>query len=166
MKPNIPNKKMLGFSLVEVLLAMVIVSIALLGILALQTASVRSAAGSRGRETAVYLCQTLSDSIQAEAQRLSLTTGYSIPGAGTATTNFFATGTAPTTSGTQYFDINGNATTSTNKIFTVDWSRLAPRDGAPNCYELVVRTTWSFETDASNAPVVKTVQINRLVRID
>jgi type IV pilus modification protein PilV len=165
MKPQ-HKKRTLGFSLVEVLLAMIIVSIALLGILALQTASVRSAAGSRGRETAVYLCQALSDSVQSEAQRLSLVSGYSIPGAGTAVTTYFATGAAATTSGTQYFDVNGNSTTSANKVFTVDWSRLAPRDGTPNCFEFVTTATWSFETNASNAPVVRTVQINRLVRID
>lgn len=163
MKPRNVQRGTHGFSMVEVLLAAFIMSFALLGILALQTASMRSAAGGRGRETAVYLCQTLADNVQTEAQRLSLTTGYSIPGSGTATTKYFDPGTA---TGSLYFDVNGNPTTSTNKVFTITWNRLAARDGAPNCFEFAATANWSFETNASNAPIVKTVQINRLVRLD
>lgn len=159
MKPRNAQKGMHGFSLVEVLLAAIIMSFALLGILALQTASIRSAAGGRGRETAVYLCQTLLDDVQTEAQRLSLVSGYAIPSSTTAVTKFFD---PKTTSGTLYFDVNGNVTTLANKVFTVDWNSLAPRDGAPNCLEFVARTTWSFESSVGN----NTVQINRLVRID
>lgn len=163
MQPHNPRRGTLGFSLIEVLVAAIIVSIALLGILALQTATLRSAAGGRGRETAVYLCQAQLDNIQAEAQRLNLASGFSTPSPSTAVTTFFG---LATTTGTLYFDVNGNSTTSANKIFTVQWNRLTPRDGAPKCFEFAATATWSNETNTSNVPVVKTVQINRLVRID
>jgi Tfp pilus assembly protein PilV len=162
MKPRNSRTGMLGFTLIEVLLAAFIMSFALLGILALQTASVRSATGGRGRETAVYLCQTLADSVQTEAQRLSLTTGFAIPGAGTATAQFFPP--APV-AGTQYFDINGKPATLANHVFKVDWARMATRDATPNCFEFAVIAAWSFETTAANAPIVRAVQINRLVRL-
>ena len=157
------NRGRLGFSLVEVLLSMVIVSIALLGILALQAASIRSAAGSRGRETAVYLCQTLTDSVQSEAQRLGLSSAYSIPASSSAVVTFFPPAAA---TGTLYYDVNGKVTTLANQVFTIVWRRQTARDLAPNCYEFVATATWSFETNASGGAQPKTVQINRLVRID
>lgn len=173
------RKKSRGFSLLEVLLAMIIMSIGLFGVLALQAVSVRASAGGRGRETAVYLCEAFLDNVQAEAQRLGLTSGYSIPASSSATVKYLGLGTPasagppPTpavpavTSGTLYFDVNGTETTAAGagRVFTLNWARQAPRDGAPNCFEFSATVTWSFETNASNAPVVKTVQINRLVRI-
>lgn len=160
MKPRL-SRKTQGFSLVEVLLAMVVISIGLLGILALLTATVRSSSGSRSRETAVYLAQTLADDAQAEAHRLNLATSYGIPGASSAVGTYFTA-----TAGTQYFDVDGAPTNAANKIFTVDWSRIATRDSAPNCFEFVARITWTSETNAGGTALVKTVQINRLIHID
>ena len=159
------QRSSLGFSLAEVLIAMVIISVALLGILALQISSVRASTGSRGRETAVYLCQTLLDNVQTEAQRLNMASGFLIPGSNTAATTYFG---AATTAGNKYFDINGNevAVAAVNRVFTVSWSRLAPSDGAPKCFEFSTTASWSFEANASNVPVVKTLQVGRLVRID
>lgn len=155
-----------GFSLVEILVAMVLIAVALLGILSLQAASIRSSLGGRGRETGVYVCQTFLDSVEAEAQRLNLANSYSIPASTTAVNQFFGTGASASTSGTLYFDLNGTATTAANKIFTLAWSRLATRDSAPKCFEFAATATWSYETDTHGNPLTRTVQVNRLVRID
>lgn len=84
-----------GFSLVEVLVALLVLSVGLLGLAALQTTSLRYNTESYFRTQATYLAYDIIDRMRANA--LGVSGGnYDVPNSGTATTAMSATGSCGT----------------------------------------------------------------------
>lgn len=149
-----------GFSLVEVLLAMLILGVGILGLMSLMIAILANQTNSRSRQTAVCLAKGLLDRVEAEAQIKHVNTNYGLP----APTGYAsAFGAAATTQGTLRFDTDGKPTDEAHQIFTVNWRRLAAKGGTPNCSEYRVDVQWASEMSRGNTPVLRTVSMSRLV---
>lgn len=159
--PPAPRRTQLGLSLVEVMIAMVVLAVGLLGLMTLQVMSLRGNAASRGRETATQLAKALLDQVQAEAQTQQLNTAYGLPLPKDFVATFNQAGTA---TGTLYYDQTGHAVASaTGAPFTATWNRLAAKGGTPGTAEYRVEVAWAFETGPGGTPVRRTVSMDRLI---
>lgn len=156
-----------GFSLVELLIAAAILSIGLLGLMALQVASTSQGSSSRERGTAVLLAHNLLDRAAAEG---ALSAGERMDSStGTVTSTGF-TFINPTTAGmgsahtstaaeNLFFDIRGGsvATTAPTKIFTVSWHRDVGLLAGPNnaLAQFTVNVQWQEAVQSGSATVIQ-----------
>lgn len=171
-----------GFSIVELLMAAFILGFALLGLAALMTVSIAQGGSSRKRGTATLIAHSLMDRIQAEGA-LSASERYdSSTGLVTSSNWYFIDPTgfsAYTSSATDgdtkkygSFDVAGNfvASNSPNKVFTVNWQRLAgdstqfSLNAAQQYY--IVNVSWQeVNPKAPTTPLNKTISVSRYVRL-
>lgn len=157
--------------MVELLVAMTIFSIGLLGLLSLQVATLSQGTGGRQRGTAALLAHSVLDRIQAEAAVTQQERWAS--GAPTTIAGWVfigdATGTDGASAAPLKFDIKGNPLDAADPApnFQVNWLR---RGGVVNfaqktaMQEFVVNVTWN-ESSANNTPVAKAISVSRYVRI-
>lgn len=153
-----------GFSMIELLITLLILSVGLLGLLGLQVMNIRGAAWARNRATATALAEGCLSSIQAEGattwvQGTSLPTTYPRVYTGTLKTGGFGS-----------YDANGASATGPTGIFTVNWERL---DGATdpataisggNGKEFVVWVTWTDQIGQNGAVIPSKVSLSRWIR--
>jgi Tfp pilus assembly protein PilV len=147
--------------MIELLVAMVVMAICLMGLMSLQLANIRSMGGSRGREMAVSLAKSVMDEIQACAQISQLNSRYGIAVPATATTaaTYFDPGV---TTGNVYYDFKGvRQAAAAGAAYSLTWTRSAPKENTPNTSEFQVTTAWSFDSAVGAAP--RRVSMNRLV---
>jgi len=156
-----------GFSLVELLIAAAILSVGLLGLMALQVASTSQGTSSRERGTAVLLAHNLLDRAVAEGALSAGERMDSIGGTVTSTGFTFidptitgmATAHTSTTAENLFFDIRGGsvATTAPTKIFTVSWQRDAGLLAGPNnaLAQFTVNVQWQEAVKSGNATVLQ-----------
>jgi type IV pilus modification protein PilV len=152
-----------GFSMVEFLVAAVIISVGLLGLISLQVMSVRQATAGRGRTTAAYIADFILQSAQTEGQYYysakingytpALTAAFTAtPGtalAGQVFGGFNVDGVQVTTAaGTAVANV-ATLVPDPNKrtpIFTASWGRRAYAGTAPvsttQTQEFVVNISW------------------------
>jgi Tfp pilus assembly protein PilV len=156
--------------MVEFLLAAFIMGIGLLGLAALQGASLSQGTGGRLRGTASFLAHSIFDRIEAEASVTRLerwdsgvvaTTGWVFIGA--------ADGTAKADAATLKFDIQGNPLpdNATDAVILVNWlSRAATITPGAKVVtqEFVVNVSWK-ESGKGNATLTKALSVSRYVRI-
>lgn len=162
-----------GFSLVELLVTALIFGIGLLGLAALQVATVRGNSGGRNRFTATSLAEGCLSAAQAEG---SISWSYAAGFNGAAATYPIArvyTGATGGTFGT--FDVNGLPVdvADPSKVFTVTWVRReagAPSPKAPitgmELREFVVDVVWQDQSvdAAGGALPVTHLSMSRLIR--
>lgn len=167
--------------MVEFLMAAFILSIGLLGLIALQIAAMNQGAGARGRTTATYIADWVLQRAQVEGQQSYL---VKLGGATTAYASVFTTspGQAVTATtfggfnvdGVQVTDTNGNNITDlaaqvldANKrtpIFRATWLRrayngtTAPTSTSAQSQEFVVNVTWV------ERGIDKALSISRIIR--
>jgi type IV pilus assembly protein PilV len=164
-----------GFSLIELLVTSLIFAIGLLGLSALQLATLRSNSGGRNRFTAAALAEGCLSAIQSEGSR---SWAYAAGLESTATTTYPVARiyTGATSAGTYgAFDINGQplAIGNANTLFTVTWTKnaaVAPSPTTPitgmNLREFVVTVTWQDQAvgAAGTALAPSTMSMSRLIR--
>lgn len=164
-----------GFSFIELLLAMLIFAIGLLGLAALQNVSLSQGTGGRARGTSAFVAHTVLDRIVAEGQvtaseRLMNSTG--VP-----TTNglsFLGNADGAALNGSLNFDVYGKpiaaGDTTTQAIFTANWlsrdATAAINTGTHTALqEFVVNVTWmESPPSGSSTPVAKALSVSRYVR--
>ena len=143
--------------MVEVLVALVILAVGLLGLMALEVMTIRRVADSKERQTATLLAKGMLDQVQAEAQIEHLR-AYNLNGP----RDFVSTYNNP--KGTVTFDKNGKPTADAKEaLFTANWGRIASKGGTPGTAEYVVEVTWVLETAANGTPIPLHVSMNRLI---
>jgi len=162
-----------GFSLAELLVTALIFGIGLLGLAALQVATLRSNSGGRNRVTAAALAEGCLGAIQAEGSlSWSYAAGVMGPGVAYAGARPY-TGNDNGTFGT--FDVNGApvAAAAATKVFTVGWVRLPATTATPstaitgmNMNEYVVTVTWQDQVVGADgtALAASTLSLSRLIR--
>lgn len=162
MKGLMSSRKARGFSLVELIVVMFILAICLMGLMALQMASIRSLAGNRSREMAVSLSKSVLDQAQA-VSLMNRMTLYDMPGGGVANNDFIAPGR---TEGDVLFSIDGTPPTAEKPVyFRVHWVSDVPPNNMPRTKELRVETFWTAEPGPNGGgPVQKSVSMNRLIQ--
>lgn len=164
-----------GFTFIELLMAMFIFAIGLLGLAALQVVSLNQSSGGRSRGHAAFVAHSVLDRIVAEGQvtaseRIinetgiaSTTTGWDFLGAADGTAN----------SGTLAYDVGGKAIsdgdTTTPVNFTVSWfsntGNLNPGTHS-GLQEFVVNVVWlESPPKGSSTPTTKALSVSRYVRI-
>ena len=174
-RPKVPD----GFSMVELLMAMFIFAIGLLGLMSLQAATLRQSGTSRLRGTASFVAHTVLDRILAEGLESSAER-YTPPHVViTDATRVFIGSNADASAGASgadvYFDINGQplptttAATDPAILFRVAWVRAAGEinlSSHTGLQEFVVNVTWR-ESDATAGPgySTKSLSVSRYVRI-
>jgi len=168
-----------GFTLIEFLMAAFIVGIGLLGLGALQTASVSASSGGRGRVTAAYVAEQVLQQIQVEGQHSYFAKQNSLTPAFTAVYSA-SPGTATDPAVVGGFNVDGlmvrdAAGTDVDNlaalvpdplkrqpIFTANWARLAYPGTAPasaaQTQEFVVNVNWT------EGGVARTLSMSRYVR--
>ncbi len=164
-----------GFSMVEMLIAAFIMSIGLLGLLALQVTSISNATSSRERGTATLLAHDLLDRIQSEgalaaAERYDsgtvTSTGWTFIDPVTITNAVSSAGAT-----NLYYDIKGNPTTmgAANVQYTVSWQRQAGITvGSRNAMQpFVVNVQWVelVKVNGVNTLLQKYFSVSRNVRV-
>jgi type IV pilus assembly protein PilV len=166
-----------GFTMVELLMAMAIFSIGMLGLAALQVVSISQGAGGRSRGTAAFLAHSVLDRATCEgqltaAERQANSTG--VPDTITGWTFIGdASGAAKADGAALKFDINGKpiaaTDTTTPAIFTATWFS---RTGVVNTgtrtglQEFVVNVTWQeADPKKGTTPGTKAISVSRYVRI-
>jgi Tfp pilus assembly protein PilV len=157
--------------MVELLVAMAIFSIGLLGLMSLQAATLSQGTGGRQRGTAALIAHTVLDRVQAEVAVTQQERWDS--GAPTTIAGWVFIGDASGADGASAaplkFDIKGVPLPAADPapIFQVSWLR---RGGAINLaqktamQEFVVNVSWS-ESGTTNTPVTKAISVSRYVRI-
>ena len=167
-----------GFSLIELLAVAIIMGVGLLGLAALTTMAVRGYGGSRSRDTAANLANSVMDRLTLDgrltaAARANGTTSF--PGALVANaSNDSVTAYAdPTPPNFTDFDVQGQPT-NTAPFYKVTWVRRSPKAGlspAPTSQtasaEVVVNVQW-IEAEKTAAGVSTTstryISISRSIR--
>ncbi len=166
-----PARPEQGFTMVELLVVAVILAIGLLGLIALQVASIKSGGQSRLRGTATLLGHNLLDRAVAEglvssAERYDQNGVVSSTGWKYIDPNLSAY--TSTATDNLFFDINGNAVPSNdpNLVFTVSWQRFAGVNAGPTYafQPFVVNVNWK-EADASGSLQQVYFSVSRNVRI-
>lgn len=167
-----------GFSLVELLVTSLIFAIGLLGLAALQVATLRSNSGGRNRVTATSLAEGCLSAIQAEGSMSWSFASGALGAASTFTGTRVFTGGAGAIAKTDfgYFDINGQPVVKGDptQVFQVSWLRLAFTDATPqiaitnmNLSEFVVTVTWTDQAtaaDGTNLIGSNNLILSRLIR--
>ena len=166
-----------GFTMVELLLAMAIFAIGMLGLAALQVVSVSQGTGGRLRGTAAFLAHSVLDRATSEgqitaAERQANTNG--LPNTTTGWTFIGDAGAGAKADGAALlFDVNGRPIAAADKttpvVFTATWFS---RTGTVNVgtrtalQEFVVNVTWK-ESDPKKGNVLdtKAISVSRYVRI-
>lgn len=162
-----------GFSLIELLAVALIVGVGLLGLAALTSMAVRGYGGSRTRDTASQLANSVLDRLSLDG-RLSASSrangASSFPGAlvANATDDAVTTYTDPTPPGLSDFDIQGQPTNQ-SPVYRVTWVRRAPKAGAvvtatsqTASAEVVVNVQW---TEAEKTPTGASTTVTRYLSI-
>lgn len=170
-----------GFSLIEFLLAAFIMSIGLLGLIALQTMALAQSGNARGRTTASYIATDILQRAQAEGQQsyFAKLNSTLVPAAYVPVfTANSGTAIAETTvggfnvDGVQVTNADGSNVTGlatavpdANKrrpVFTATWVRRGYLDTAPSAgaqsQEFVVNVTWVENS------VAKALSMSRVIR--
>lgn len=149
-----------GFSLVEMLITAFILAIGLLGLMMLQTMTLRVAFGSRSMGTAIKLGQGVSDQIEAEGRQLLLfaKTGNAAPTGST----FFDSAKSTITLA---YDAKGNAVAS-GGYYTVTVKRTSLVTsvavvGGVNTF--VVTVDFADTVQANGTTIPRKVTLNRQV---
>ncbi|WP_243324556.1 prepilin-type N-terminal cleavage/methylation domain-containing protein [Geothrix sp. SG200] len=175
--PPVRRQFQRGFTMVELLMAMAIFAIGMLGLAALQVVSVSQGTGGRLRGTAAFLAHSVMDRATSEgqvtaAERQANTNG--LPNT-TAGWTFIgdASAVAKTDGAALLFDINGRPIAAADKttpvVFTATWFS---RTGTVNVgtrtalQEFVVNVTWK-EADPKKGTALdtKAISVSRYVRI-
>lgn len=165
-----------GFSMIELLMAMVIFAIGLLGLAALQVVSLSQSGTGRQRGGATFIAHAVLDRIQAEGQTTaaerrinanglpSTTAGWTFIGA--------ADGTPAAGASALLFDINGvqiaPTDTTTPAVFSASWlSRQGAQDVGKGTalQEFVVNVTWQEMNPKTKTLTTKAISVSRYVRI-
>lgn len=144
MLPILPPKSSRGFSLIEVLIALLVLSIGLLGLAALQTTSLQFNTGSLLRTQATFLAYDILDRMRANP------TGLSAGNYDVTTATAAATAKADTTSCS-----SGCTTANLAKRDLGEWYRrmeiVLPGSTSPtNNYALISRTATNVVTITIN----------------
>ena len=168
-----------GFSLIELMMTAFIFGVGLLGLAALQVATLRNNTGSRNRFTATSLAEGCMSAIQAEG---STSWNYAAGIMGTTASPTYPTALKKYTGAGMAgsfgsFDVNGLplATGDPNTVFTVAWTRLGAVASGPgtqtpitnmNLREFVVTVSWQDQaTNAAGVAVPQsTMSLSRLIR--
>lgn len=161
MKREISTSKAKGFSLVELIVVMFILAVALMGLMALQMASVKTLSGNRNREMAVSLSKSLLDMVQSRAlmNRLPL---YEVPGGNPPNDPFFAPGP---NQGVEFFDIKGEGVgQAAPGGYRLQWMSADPPNGMPRTRELRVEAFWTADAGPNGTAVERSVFMNRLIQ--
>lgn len=173
-----------GFSIVELLVAMFILSVGLLGLATLQVISQSQGTSGRQRGTASFLAHGILDQIQAEAaltagERAMATDGTVALNGRTftyidpvAVSNKTAAQTGPSYTQLGLLDTDpyytANPTVDKSLIFTSTWLRV---NGNYNSYgkialqEFIVNVSWNEYNATSKASEPKTISVSRYVRL-
>ena len=156
-----------GFSMVELLIAALILSIGLLGLMALQVAATSQGTSSRERGTAILLAHNLLDRVAAEG---SLSAGERMDSATGVVTSTGFTFIDPTSAGlitshtstaaeNLFFDIRGVSvlTADPTKIFTVSWARDVGQLVGPNnaIAQFTVNVQWQEAVQSGSTTVIQ-----------
>lgn len=176
--PSPRTRAQRGFTMVELLMAMAIFAIGMLGLAALQVVSISQGTGGRLRGTAAFLAHSVLDRAASEGQvtaaERQANTATGLP---TTTTGWAFIGNAsgsPKADGTPLkFDINGRpidaADKTTPAVFTATWFS---RTGAVNVgtrtalQEFVVNVTWQEANPKKGTALdTKALSVSRYVRI-
>jgi type IV pilus assembly protein PilV len=182
MTHRLPKRTDSGFTLVELLLALAILSIGLLGLAALQVASQSQGTGGRMRGSAALMAHSILDQIQAEgaltaAERSEygsvISTGhiYVDPVGATPSTvttpagpQYTILGLLPTDP--YYLEAAHNKEDKT-PVFTVSWRRnvgLINPFARSGFQEFIVNVSWN-ESGNTATPITRTLSVSRYVRI-
>jgi type IV pilus assembly protein PilV len=163
--------------MIELLIAMVIFSIGMLGLAALQVVSISQGTGGRLRGTAAFLAHSVLDRAAAEGQVTAAERSVNASGLPNTTSGWTflgdGSGGAVTTGAALKFDINGQSIASTDTttpaVFTINWFSRA---GTVNpgtrtgLQEFVVNVAWPETNPKSGStPVIKALSVSRYVRI-
>lgn len=165
-----------GFSFIELLLAMFIFGIGLLGLASLQHVTLNQGSGGRSRGTSTFVAHTILDRIVAEGQVTAAERRMNASGTPTSTGfTFVGSGNGAALAGTMTFDIYGKqivaGDTTTVPVFTADWlsrdATLTINTGTQTALqEFVVNITWKESPPkGSSTPVTKALSVSRYVRI-
>jgi type IV pilus assembly protein PilV len=176
---NRPRPRAAGFTMVELLVAMAILAIGLLGLASLQVATQSSGTTARERGTAALIAHNVLDRIQAEgavtaAERFD----FKEVTAGQAFTFIdpYDPESIHDSSGAENltFDIRGRLTSeipsaelpTSPTVFTVTWRRQAGLVASPTAafQQFIVNVNWK-EVNASGATVDKYLSVTRNVRV-
>lgn len=176
LKTNGPRTS--GFSLIELLVAMLILGVGMLGLAALMTSNLRAGSGARQRDAAALLANDVLERLSADGRLSAIlrnngTTTFStsnlVASATDDAVNVFqeadASGTLQAT-----FDLEGRPS-ATTPIFTVNWARRAPKAGSPTpvassgsvTAEVVANVTWT-ETGQGTSVIQKWLSCSRIIR--
>jgi len=179
---RIPNRPERGFTMVELLLALAILSIGLLGLAALQVASQSQGTGGRMRGSAALMAHSILDQIQAEgaltaAERTEFgavtSTGYvyvdPVGAAASVVTvpagpQYTILGLLPTDP--YYLEAAHNKEDKT-PVFTITWRRnvgLINPFARSGFQEFIVNVSWN-ESSNNATPFTRTLSVSRYVRI-
>lgn len=148
-----------GFTLVELLVVMLILAIALLGLMALQIANIRSISGNHKREMAVFLLKSFLDEVQASAManRMRL---YNIPvPANIANKPYLKAGQGTTT-----WNASGDVTSKSDVSgFQLDWEVVNAPNGVPDTLEVRANVVW-FTPGVQGGFHQRNLSMNRLIQ--
>ncbi|HJV38690.1 MAG TPA: prepilin-type N-terminal cleavage/methylation domain-containing protein [Geothrix sp.] len=166
-----------GFTMVELLMAMAIFAIGMLGLAALQVVSISQGAGGRLRGTAAFLAHSVLDRAAAEGQVTAAERQANTNGLPNSTTSWTfigaADGVAKADGTALLFDINGRPIDAADKttpvVFTATWFS---RTGSVNVgtrsalQEFVVNVTWQEANPKKGTALdTKAISVSRYVRI-
>jgi type IV pilus assembly protein PilV len=174
--PTKPRRQR-GFTMIELLMAMAIFAIGMLGLAALQIVSISQGTGGRLRGTAAFLAHSVLDRAAAEGQVTAAERQANPNGLPNSTTSWTfigaADGVAKADGAALLFDINGRPIDAADKVtpvvFTATWFGRA---GSVNVgtrsalQEFVVNVTWQ-ETNPKKGTALdtKAISVSRYVRI-
>lgn len=173
--PRLVRRREGGFSMVELLVATVILSVGVLGLLSLQLVSFAQGSQSRHRGTATLLAHNLLDRAVAEGLLASAErykNNGTVPALGwTYVDPNGLSAHASSAAENLYFDIKGKQLTDPNdpeKAFTVSWQRLAGVRPWPSSWvafqPFIVNVNWR-EGGNNTAPIQHYFSTSRNVRL-
>jgi prepilin-type N-terminal cleavage/methylation domain-containing protein len=166
-----------GFTMVELLMAMAIFAIGMLGLAALQVVSISQGTGGRLRGTAAFLAHSVLDRATSEGQATAAERQANSNGLPNSTTGWTfigdASGGAKADGAALLFDINGRPIDAADKVtpavFTATWfSRVGKVNAGTRTglQEFVVNVTWQEANPRKGTALdTKAISVSRYVRI-
>lgn len=153
-------RRQLGFSMVELLLAALVMGIGLLGLAMLQAMAIRNNTGSRSMSTAVLLAESILDDAQARGRsaRIFSQQGATIP------TLFETIFTAPSNFNCNFAGRRLPDTQDPNPYFAVTTRPTpvaAPVAQVGGLVDLTVTVTWTEGVGPNNTPRQRQVSMTR-----